>query len=115
MPPADEYDRSPQWDQSEADWLIGKYALVGITYLEPDGKTLKSKAQYHGRIVSADKDKGFAIECAGKWAGSMMGLPPVLSAFRPAKPGEYKLHATGEVVTDPDVLATWTITEPVRS
>jgi hypothetical protein len=115
MPSTEESDGPPAWDQDEADWLIGKYVLVGITYLASDGETVKSQAQYHGRIVSADPKVGFKIECEGRWAGQTMGLPPVLEAFRPADPGKYRLRATEEVVEDPDVLATWSITEPVRS
>jgi hypothetical protein len=115
MPPLDEPDGPLPWDQEEADWLRGKSVLVGITWLEPDNKTVKAQGQYHGRIVAADKQNGFKIECEGTWAGQTMGLPPDLRAFRPAKPGEYKLQSTGEVVTDPDVLATWTITSPYKS
>ena len=36
-------------------------------------------------------------------------LPPHLEAFEPASPGEYRLHGTSEVVTNPDLLTTWTI------
>jgi hypothetical protein len=115
MPPLEEGEGPPQWDQEEADWLIGKYVLVGITWMEPDNKTAKAKGQYHGKIVDADKDKGFKIECEGAWAGKAMGLPPVLHAFRPAKPGRYELRSTGEIVNDPDVLATWTIAPPYKS
>jgi hypothetical protein len=110
MPPADESDGPPPWDQDEADWLVGKYALVGITYLAPDGETVTSQGQYHGKIVSADSNDGFRIECEGKWVGKTLGLPPMLSAFQLADPGEYKLRSTGETVKDPEVLATWSIT-----
>jgi hypothetical protein len=115
MPPLDASDEPPPWDQEEADWLIDKYVLVGFTWLEPDNKTVTAQGQYHGRIVAADKQHGFKVECEGVWAGRTMGLPPDLRAFRPAAPGEYKLRSTGEVVTDPDVLATWTITAPYKS
>jgi hypothetical protein len=115
MPASDESDGPPSWDQDEADWLIGKCVLVGVTYLASDGVTVSSQGQYHGKIVSADQEKGFAIECEGAWAGRTMGLPPVLSAFRPADPGEYKLRSTGEVVKDPDLLATWSIVEASKS
>jgi hypothetical protein len=114
-PPSDEQDESLPWDQEEADWLIGKSVLVGITWLEPDNETLKAQGQYYGKIVAADKQNGIKIECEGTWAGRTMGLPPDLRAFRPADPGEYKLRSTGEVVTDPDVLSTWTITAPYKS
>ena len=116
MPPIDgPSDGPPEWDQDEADWLVGKYTLVGITRVRADGSTLVSQAQYHGNIISADEKKGIEIECQGKWAGERMGLAPDLSAFRPANRGEYRLRSTGEVVTDPDVIASWTITEPPKA
>jgi len=112
--PAEAPRSAPAWDPDEADWLVGKYTLVGITYLASDGKTVTSQGQYHGRIVSADKETGFRIECEGKWAGHPCCLPPDLSAFRTAGPGEYRLRSTGETVTNPDVLATWTITAAAK-
>jgi hypothetical protein len=115
MPSADEPDGPPKWDQDDADWLVGKYALVGLTYLAADGETVTGQEQYHGRIVAADRDNGLKIECEGAWAGKTLGLPPVPSSFQLANPGEYRLRATGETVKDPDVLATWSITEASRS
>jgi hypothetical protein len=104
MPSIEKIDGPPQWDQSEADWLIGKIALVEITRLASDGATIKSQGQYHGRIVRADRSAGIVIE-----------LPPMTGAFHPANSGEYRLRSTGEIIKDPDVLATWSITEPVKS
>ena len=114
MPSAEVADGPPIWDQDEADWLVGKYTLVGVTYLAPDGETVTSQAQYHGKIVSADSKSGFKIECEGEWAGKTLGLPPLLGAFQLASPGEYKLRSTGETVKDPEVLATWSITAAPR-
>jgi hypothetical protein len=115
MPSGENLEGPPEWDQSEADWLIGKIALIGITNLASDGTTVKSQGQYHGKIVRADRDAGIVIECEGVWSGKAMTLPPVTGAFHPANSGEYRLRSTGEVVEDPDVLTTWSITEPVRS
>jgi hypothetical protein len=39
-------------------------------------------------------------------------LPPDLSAIKIAGEGEYKLRSTEEIVVNPDLLATWTITAP---
>lgn len=110
MPPDEPADGPPEWNQDDADWLIGKYVLVGMTYLEADGETVTSQVQCHGRIVSADRENGFKIECEGKGAGRTMGLPPTLGAFHVADKGEYSLRSTGEIVKDPDMLATWSIT-----
>jgi len=44
-----------------------------------------------------------------------MTLPPMTGAFHAANSGEYRLRSTGEIIKDPDVLTTWSITEPVKS
>jgi hypothetical protein len=110
--PGDDPDDVP-WDQERADLLLGKYALVGVTYTEADD-TVLSHAQYHGRIVSVDRNTGIKIECEGIWAGRTMGLPPALSAFNPTELPEYRLNSTGEVVTNADVMTTWTVAGPIK-
>jgi hypothetical protein len=105
----------PAWDQKDADGLVGQLVLAGITYLAADGKTATSQVQCWGRIVSA-KSEGIAIICEGKtWAGQTMTLPPHLSAFQAAGPGEYRLRSTGETVEDLDLTTSWTITQPPKS
>ena len=44
--------------------------------------------------------------------GELLTLPPDLRPFQPAPAGSYRLRSTGEVVLDPDYLATWTIRRP---
>ena len=110
MPPAETADGEPIWNQ-EGDLLVGQYVLVGLTYLAADGKTVTSQVQCHGKITKAD-ERGIAIACEGTtWRGQTATLPPDLRAFRAASPGEYRLRSTGEVVKDPDLLMTWTITQ----
>jgi hypothetical protein len=108
-------DDPPVWDQDEADGLVGLYVLVGITNLRADGETVISQAQYHGRIVSADSGAGFIVECEGNRKGHRSGLPPHLSVFKLANPGTYTLRSTGEIVKDPDLLASWTVIERATS
>jgi hypothetical protein len=115
MPSAEEKDGPPEWDQSEADWLVGKTILVGIVFVAADGTTVKSQGRYHGKIVRAECNHGIVIACEGVWSGRTMTLPPYISAFHPADPGEYRLRSTGEVVKNPDVLTTWSITERMKS
>jgi hypothetical protein len=104
----------PEWDQEEADWLLDKYVIVGITYLKPNTENVESQIQYHGRITKIDRECGFEIRCEGTRKGEVRTLPPDLRAFQPARPGEYRLRSTGEVVKDPDALATWTINQPLK-
>ncbi|MBR0935081.1 hypothetical protein JQ586_17020 [Bradyrhizobium jicamae] len=105
----------PAWDQEEADGLVGQLVLAGITYVAADGKTVTSQVQCWGRIVSA-KPEGIAIVCEGKmWMGQTMTLPPHLAAFQAARPGEYRLRSTNEMVENPDLTTSWTITQPSKS
>ena len=106
MPPADPDE--PQWNQDDADWLVGKYVLVGVRYFASDGITELRLAQCHGRIVAAD-ESGIEIACEGLKRGEKMWLPPHLPAFTLADPGNYELRSTGEIIKDPDVLTTWDI------
>jgi hypothetical protein len=105
----------PPWDQAEADGLVGQLVLAGITYLAADGKTETSQVQCWGRIVSA-KPEGIAIVCEGKtWTGQTMTLPPHLSAFQAARPGEYRLRSTGEMIENPDLTTSWSIKRASKS
>ena len=105
----------PPWDQEEADGLVGQLVLVGITYVAADGKTVTSQVQCWGRIVSATPE-GIAILCEGEtWSGQTMALPPHLTAFQAARPGEYRLRSTGETVENPDLTTSWTVTQSPKS
>jgi hypothetical protein len=87
--------------------LLGKTVLVGLTYASPDGD-VRERRQMHGVIESAD-DAGVGIR---EPSGALFTLPPGFDAFEVADPGEYTLRGTGEVVVDPDLLCSWTITAP---
>ncbi len=88
------------WDE-----IIGKHVLAGMTYLDNDGAVIE-REQKHGVVVGAD-DEGVYVRVPE--SGEEFWLPPDLESFEEAERGEYRLRATGEVVTDPDLLATWTI------
>lgn len=97
----------------EVDWpeLVGKRLLVGITRKDKRGNVL-GQDQLHGVIEIADPARGITLELQGADAGRKYTLPPDLRAFRHARPGEYRLRSTGEVVVDPDLLATWVVVQP---
>jgi hypothetical protein len=84
---------------------LGKRLLVGITYENEEGEMLRQE-QFHGLIVEAGEG-GIVIERDD--TGEQRSLPPQLM---PARPGEYRLRSTGEVVINPDYLAQWVIKEP---
>ena len=98
----------PPFDASLAVEMVGKYVLVGLTYVDPQQNVLEQK-QVHGTIIRADETKGFAVKLRGPDEGETFWLPPDLRSFQDAKPGEYRLRSTGEVVVNPDLLSTWTI------
>lgn len=99
----------PAWDQAGADKLVGATVLVGITYDEPAGERL---SQFFGTVMSVDAREGITLRLEGSRAGELYTLPPDLRPFFPARAGSYILRETGEVITDPDYTATWTITSP---
>ncbi|HUL06199.1 MAG TPA: hypothetical protein VLV76_07670 [Candidatus Acidoferrum sp.] len=100
----------PPFDEALAASYVGKYILVGLTFLDPYGRE-SQRQQLHGVILSASLD-GILIELHGAHAGQTWNMPPALEAIRPAEPGRYTLHATDEVIDDPDLLASWTIRKP---
>lgn len=90
--------------------LVGKYVLVGIT--RRDGQdTILGQEQVHGRIVFADARAGLSLRLEGSREGEAYSLPPDLRSLKAASPGEYRLRSTGELVRDPDFVATWTVVE----
>jgi hypothetical protein len=92
-------------DAERADF-VGKIVLVGITRLNAEGDAI-AQLQYHGRITSFTDD-GIQI---GTAAGKTMTLPPAVDCLQAAPPGEYREHATGGVVTNPDLVSMWEIRE----
>lgn len=115
MPPMDpEPGDKPVWDQDEADFLIGKYVLIGITQVAADG-TVKSQEQLHGRVTKAEQTVGITIACEGTRVGETYVVPPHPQSFQMASPGRYALRSTGEVIENPDMTTSWTIQEPAKS
>ena len=100
----------PDWDADRARWLVGKHVLVGVTHLAADGKSIANQEQFHGMVMTAVEGRGIEIAClGGAHESETVMLPPVTAPFLNAKPGKYTLRATGEVITNPDATASWTI------
>ena len=98
----------PAWDQDKAALLIGAKVLIGLTHIHKGGH---EQEQMFGLVRSADAKAGVLIALGGSRLGDTQWLPPDLSVFQPAAPGEYRLRSTGEFVSNPDYLVTWTINE----
>lgn len=104
------YEERKEYDEGEEhpityDELIGKILLVGITYCTKDEEPIEQK-QFYGRVTEAN-DLLVRIK---QNSGEEFDLPPDLSSTKRARPGEYKLRSTGEIVLNPDFFATWTCT-----
>ena len=82
--------------------IIGKVLLVGVTHYTHDNKIINQE-QFWGKVVKAN-EKQVLLQ---KDNGEVVSLPPDLRSTRPAPPGEYRLRSTGEIVVNPDYLATW--------
>jgi hypothetical protein len=95
-------------DQAHAASMIGKHVLIGLTYCDHNGVPLE-QVQLHGDIVEIDDGQVTIKNSSGE---DFITLPPDLSAFSEAAPGEYRLRSTGEIVIDPDFLTQWTIQRP---
>lgn len=100
-------DGRPKWDHARAEKLLGSTVLVGLTHDEPSGPR---QEQFCGTVMSADPDEGITLRLDGARSGEFYTLPPDLRSFYPARPGEYRLRETGEVIVDPDYTTTWTST-----
>jgi hypothetical protein len=94
----------------DADEILGKTVLVGLTYVTHDGRA-RDREQLHGIVVSADEERGIEIRQA---SGEIFTLPPAFDSFEQADPGEYTLRSTGEVISDPDLLCSWRIADPAE-
>ncbi|MEQ1900907.1 MAG: hypothetical protein ABL866_09250 [Devosia sp.] len=101
------------WDTALAKRLIGKTTLIGITTLDPRNNVV-SRAQFFGKVDSADPKKGISITLGGSKTGQILRLPPDLSTFTPATPGTYNLRNSTDQVTNPDYTALWEVHQPEK-
>jgi hypothetical protein len=105
---SDDIDERPVWDETLAKGVVGKVVLVGLTYLEADGRLIEQQ-QFFGTVVSADSRKGILLSLKGQRAGEQYNLPPDTCAIEIASSGEYRLRGTREVVVDPDYTVMFSI------
>ncbi len=94
----------PPLDESKSAAYIGKTILVGVTYLDADEKLIEQK-QWAGTIHSFSNKEGIKIQIRN--SDSFFCLPPDSKGIQKARPGDYTLRSTGEVIENPDYLATW--------
>jgi hypothetical protein len=73
----------PFWPEKAAG-MVGKYVLVGKTYVL--GDAVLNQVQFHGVIEEASEREGFALRRAD--TGEIEWLPPDMRGFEQAPPGE---------------------------
>ncbi len=94
----------PQLDESAAHEYVGKTILIGVSYYDHKGN-LREQKQWYGVIETFSNSEGIRVRLQD--SNHPCCLPPDPRAIRKAEPGTYTLRSTGEVVEDPDYLATW--------
>ncbi len=97
-----------EFDKNLAASLIGKYILIGLTYLDTGGK-LESQEQLHGIVLSVSEIDGILIQLKGTNQNQEWNMPPSTEGITIADPGIYKIRSTGEEIKNPDFLCTWQI------
>jgi hypothetical protein len=91
--------------------MIGKHILVGLTYLDHAGNVAR-QIQLHGHISQVGEHSIRFERADGEGEFSV----PHDDALTPVDPkAVYKLRSTGEVVTNLDFVASWTIHPPAES
>lgn len=88
--------------------LVGQRLLVGITYVDADGKVTGAQ-QFCGRVLEVG-DGVVVVERPGEDEPAV--LPADAAAYRSAEPGKYTLTETGETIVNPDYLSTWRVAAP---
>ncbi|MGE3801135.1 MAG: hypothetical protein AB7H80_08960 [Candidatus Kapaibacterium sp.] len=87
---------------NRSDYL-NKTVLIGASWVDSANEVV-DRRQIFGEIEEINDD-GIQVRLRN---GETFTMPPYLNALQPAEPGEYTVHSTLEIITDPDFLAVWT-------
>ncbi len=89
----------------ELQELTDKTVLVTMVFQDAEGQTVEQR-QVFGRVFDTGPQ---GILLFLEPSGNEFALPPNTRNLTPADAGEYRLEPDGQVVTNPDYLATWTV------
>lgn len=81
--------------------FLGKYFLIIVNSTGADNQSIDA-LQMHGYAEEIIAE-GVRVALRGRCQGQFWTVP--LTSIRPAQPGSFTIHATGEVVKDPDFFA----------
>ncbi|MCB0712331.1 MAG: hypothetical protein KDD67_08390 [Ignavibacteriae bacterium] len=87
---------------NSSDYL-NKTVLLGASWVDSANEVV-DRRQVFGEIEKID-DQGIYVRLRN---GDLFTMPPYPNALQPAEPGEYTVHSTLEIITNPDFLAVWT-------
>ncbi|WP_407910609.1 hypothetical protein, partial [Lysobacter claricitrinus] len=93
-------------DEEKAREMTGKVVLVGVSWCNAAGDVLEDK-QCFGTVLRVNSKEGLVISSGID--GAELSLPPELDRYLRAEAGEYRLKATGHIVTDPDYTSMWRV------
>jgi len=97
------------FDAAQAEKMLGKTVLVSLTCMNDFGD-LEAFEQFSGKILRITNEDGLVVLRAD--TAEEFNLPPDLDRYQAAKPGDYKLADTDEVISNPDYLVEWDIYPP---
>jgi hypothetical protein len=107
---ANSEDDVPEFSKEMAWKIYRKTILVGLTYLDSMGNVIERR-QMRGEVIRVNPSEGIVLRLDDD---TEYALPPDFRPIREAKPGEYRLRSTGDVVLDPDYTATYTIKRTLK-
>jgi hypothetical protein len=93
--------------------LEGSKVLVGITRIKQD--RTQTQEQFGGVATIVTQESGIKIIEVACDDGQVREYPFDVHTLERARPGQYRLRSTGQVVNDPDFLMTWIAEERLNS
>lgn len=100
---------NPHFDAERAATFVGKHLIIGLE-VHNRLDELVDTVQLHGPIVRVTPDEGVVVSLHP--SGVEYAMPAILSAYEEAPPGDYHFQASGDVVSNPDLMTTWVVYEP---
>ena len=88
-----------KYTDRELQALVGKHILVGVVCCGT-GDSIISREQFHGHISRISLQAGVTVRLNN--SSEERTVPLDFTSFEIARPGEYRLTGTDEIVNDPE-------------
>jgi len=96
------------WIKLQEFLLKGKVFVIGLSFVDKDGQLIE-QYQTHGTVIGLTSNGLLKIL---REDNSIFQMPFDKEIIEKAKKGEYREKTTGQIIQDPDFMATWEITIP---